>query len=175
MFKANPNVLRRLRKYDEIVKFNKISYEEISRDVDKRNVLLKFQERVKHWKSKSLLSSKAPIRGFEQSFLRIYDTEEDVFVFMKTPENKKIDVQTVLNGEWLWNGNPDDLTAEIILGFCDKLIEAVSVCKIYPSCGAKNRRKFNLKYFSMSSFVYKSVILTFSEIWLFFSAPEQTR
>lgn len=126
MFKGNTDALRRLRKYDEIVKFDTITYEELTSHVDTRNVLLKFQETNKSWTSKSLVSVQETVNGFEQNFLRIYDTEEDVYIFQKTPENKPIKVENVLKGDVLWEGDPDTITGELVLKWCDLLVETVS-------------------------------------------------
>ena len=60
--------------------------------------------------------------GFKQDFARIYDCEDDAFIFQKYGETK-LNTADVLNSESAWDGKR--LTGDDVLDLCEHIIEEV--------------------------------------------------
>lgn len=76
------------------------------------------------WKSKELVTSKRThVTGFSQKLDRLYDTEEDAFFFSYEKEYKRLEIDKILKGEKLWNG--EDLSTEDVFKLCDQFVDRV--------------------------------------------------
>ena len=60
--------------------------------------------------------------GFKQDFARIYDCDEDAFIFQKYDETT-LNTTEVLSGDSAWDGRR--LTGDDILDFCEQIVEEV--------------------------------------------------
>ena len=91
---------------------------------DSRGLLFKFKKQGQ-WDSIPLESKLSTVKGFEQGFARLYDVEENAFVFTMVKEKKKLDVKKILSEKSeIWNGE-SRLTTQEVITICDKVIERV--------------------------------------------------
>ena len=109
---------------EEIVRLRKGTYTELTHLADSRSVLFRFEKRDE-WDSIPLESLHTTVDGFRQCFSRIYDVQDDAFVFTMLEGIKTLDVKKVLSRKSkLWDGKPK-LSVSEVLTICDKLIEKV--------------------------------------------------
>lgn len=103
------------------------SYSEITSHADSRRILFKCWKPTKTWKSRKLVDECGTfVDGFEQCLTRLYDTEEDAFLFSYQKTDKKLNVEEVLAGDSIWNKR-DDLTIDEVYKICDDLIDKVKL------------------------------------------------
>jgi hypothetical protein len=125
--------LQNFVKNTEVVMLPSPTYQELTKHIDSRSVAFKLRKSGS-WQSKRICEK--TVRGLKQSLCRLYNVEEDVFVFKTVNDDITVDVKDSLSAPAPYVPGQDLTSLQVVSlinAFIDQVIYFIDI--FYPKIG----------------------------------------